>query len=108
VSTLREALAGLGSGDFGERVAADLDFHLLLCRLSGNTMLVDAWRALEGRIRVTIMAGDAEGSPVMMAGDRHAPIVDAIERGEIETAVAVVEQHMSAAADYFAPDDDRS
>jgi DNA-binding GntR family transcriptional regulator len=108
VSTLREALAGLGSGDFGERVAADLDFHLLLCRLSGNTMLVDAWRALEGRIRVTIMAGDAEGSPVMMAGDRHAPIVDAIERGELETAVAVVEQHMSAAADYFAPDDDRS
>jgi DNA-binding GntR family transcriptional regulator len=102
VATLRAALADLGSGDFAERVEADLGFHLLLCRLAGNSMLVEAWRALEGRIRVTIMSGDAEGSPVMMAGDRHAPIVDAIARGELDAAVAVVEQHMSAAAEHFA------
>jgi DNA-binding GntR family transcriptional regulator len=105
VDTLRGALRELGTGDFAERVEADLGFHLLLCRLAGNSMLVEAWRALEGRIRVTIMAGDAEGSPVMMAGDRHAPIIDAIESGELETALAVVEGHMAAAADHFAPAD---
>ena len=81
--TLRDALADLGRGDFAERVEADLGFHLLLCRLAGNSMLVEAWRALEGRIRVAIMNGDAEGSPVMMAGDRHAPILEAIESGEL-------------------------
>ncbi|MDF2976787.1 MAG: transcriptional regulator, GntR family [Actinomycetospora sp.] len=103
VATLRAALADLGTGDFADRVEADLGFHLLLCRLAGNTMLVEAWRALEGRIRVTIMAGDAEGSPVMMAGDRHAPIVDAIAEGELDAALAVVNEHMAAAAEHFAP-----
>ena len=95
--------ADLGRGDFAERVEADLGFHLLLCRLAGNSMLVEAWRALEGRIRVAIMNGDAEGSPVMMAGDRHAPILEAIESGELVDAVAVVEAHMAAAAEHFAP-----
>jgi DNA-binding GntR family transcriptional regulator len=103
VATLRAALADLGTGDFAERVEADLGFHLLLCRLAGNTMLVEAWRALEGRIRVTIMSGDPEGSPVMMAGDRHAPIVDAIAEGELDAALAVVNEHMAAAAEHFAP-----
>ncbi|MDD7939497.1 GntR family transcriptional regulator [Actinomycetospora lutea] len=106
VDTLRAALGGLGRGDFAERVEADLGFHLLLCRLSQNSMLVEAWRALEGRIRVTIMNGDAENSPVMMAGDRHAPIIDAIESGELATALSVVEGHMAAAADHFAAADD--
>ena len=57
VATLREALARLESteGDFAANLEADLNFHLLLCRLSGNSMLVEAWRYLEGRVRVTIM-----------------------------------------------------
>jgi DNA-binding GntR family transcriptional regulator len=38
----------------------------------------------------------------MMARDRHEPIVDAIERGDAAAALAVVEEHMAAAADHFA------
>jgi DNA-binding GntR family transcriptional regulator len=38
----------------------------------------------------------------MMARDRHAPIVDAIERGDAAEAVRVVEEHMTAAAEHFA------
>ena len=53
----RGACPGLADsdGDFATRLEADLGFHLLLCQLSGNAMLVEAWRYLEGRIRVTIM-----------------------------------------------------
>lgn len=103
-ATLREALSGLADpdADFAARLEADLAFHLLLCRLAGNSMLVEAWRGLEGRIRVAIMNGDPTGSPVMMTGDRHAPIVEAIEAGDRETAVSVVQEHMAAAADHFA------
>jgi DNA-binding GntR family transcriptional regulator len=107
VATLRDALTQLthtgGDGDFAAKLEADLGFHLLLCRLSGNSMLVDAWRALEGRIRVTIMNGETAGTPTMMSRDRHAPIVDAIERGDVPAAMGVVEQHMAAAADQYAP-----
>jgi DNA-binding FadR family transcriptional regulator len=105
VATLRTALAKLPDtpGDFAENLEADLGFHLLLCTLSGNAMLVEAWRYLEGRIRVTIMNGESADRPTMMARDRHAPIVEAIAGGDVAAAVTVVEQHMVAAARQYAP-----
>ena len=106
VAALRTALAKLPDtpGDFAENLEADLGFHLLLCQLSGNSMLVASWRHLEGRIRVTIMNGEAvREAPTMMARDRHAPIVEAIAGGDAAAAVTVVEQHMAAAARQYAP-----
>jgi DNA-binding GntR family transcriptional regulator len=108
VATLREALSRLtdSHGDFAAKLEADLGFHLLLCGLSGNAMLVATWRHLEGRIRVTIMNCETADRPSMMARARHTPIVDAIERGHVEAARSVVEQHMAAAAQQYAPDSD--
>ena len=100
---LRDALSTLAGSelDFAGRVEADLGFHLLLCRLAGNSMLVEAWRSLEGRIRVAIMNGGPDRAPRMMSWDRHAPIVDAIESGDLAEAVRVIDQHMNEAADHF-------
>ena len=108
VAALREALARLESteGDFAANLEADLNFHLLLCRLSGNSMLVDAWRYLEGRVRVTIMNYESDEKPTMMSRDRHLPIVEAIESGNVDAAVGVLEQHMASAAEQYAPADD--
>jgi DNA-binding GntR family transcriptional regulator len=103
IAALRGSLSQLSeAGDFLARVEADLGFHLLLCELAGNSMLVDAWRHLEGRMRVTIMSGDADQLPRIMSGDHHAPIVDAIQRGDVTAAVDVVGQHMTAAAEQLA------
>jgi DNA-binding GntR family transcriptional regulator len=103
VAALRDAAAAIGDAgeDFAARVEADLGFHVQLCQLSGNTMLVESWRHLEGRIRVTIMSRDPEHAPAMMTPGRHTAIVDAIESGDLAGAVAVVEEHMAAAADHF-------
>ncbi|MGY1623534.1 GntR family transcriptional regulator [Geodermatophilus sp. SYSU D00965] len=102
VTALRAALEQLSDEeDPAARMAADLAFHLLLCRLSGNSMLVEAWQRLEGRMRVAILNGASWQAP-MMARDRHAPIVDAIERGDVDAAVEVVDEHMAAAAEHFA------
>jgi DNA-binding GntR family transcriptional regulator len=103
VAALRRALEDLADEqeDMSARIEADLAFHLLLCRLAGNSMLVEAWERLEGRMRVAILNGAAWQAP-MMARDRHAPIVDAIEQADAVTAVAVVEEHMASAAEHFA------
>jgi DNA-binding GntR family transcriptional regulator len=108
VAGLREALARLESteGDFAANLEADLNFHLLLCRLSGNSMLVEACRYLEGRVRVTIMNYESDEKPTMMSRDRHLPIVEAIESGNVDAAVGVLEQHMAFAAEQYAPADD--
>ena len=104
VRALRTTLSQLADEklDFADRVEADLGFHLKLCELSGNSMLVSAWRYLEGRIRVAIMNGGPDRDPVMMSRDRHSPIIDAIERGDLAAAVSVVDEHMSTAAGHYA------
>lgn len=104
VATLRAAAAELDAAgaDFAARVEADLGFHVRLCQESGNPMLVESWRHLEGRIRVTIMSRDQDEAPAMMTRDRHAAIIDAIEAGDVAGAVAVVEEHMAVAAEHFA------
>ena len=103
VPALRTALQAMvdEEQDPATRMDADLAFHLRLCRLSGNSMLVEAWERLEGRMRVAILNGAAWQAP-MMARDRHAPIVDAIERTDAAEAVRIVEEHMTAAAEHFA------
>ena len=106
VAALRAALVQLGGGtsEFLQRVEADLAFHLLLCELAENPMLVESWRHLEGRIRVSIMSHDATKLPGIMSEGRHATIVDAIEEGDVEAALRIVDEHMSAAADLYAGD----
>ena len=103
VRALRAALQQLTDegDDFAARIDADLAFHLELCRLAGNSMLVEVWQRLEGRMRVAILNGASWQAP-MMARDRHAPIVDAIERGDVAAALRVVDEHMAGAAERFA------
>jgi DNA-binding FadR family transcriptional regulator len=102
VAALRAALEQLGDegDDFPARIEADLAFHLQLCLQAGNSMLVEAWQHLEGRMRVAILNGATWQAP-MMARDRHAPIVDAIERADVTAALQVVDEHMASAAERF-------
>jgi DNA-binding GntR family transcriptional regulator len=104
VRVLRDALSRLAGtdGDFADRVEADLAFHLQMCRLSGNSMLVETWRFLEGRIRIVIMDAGPGLAPEMMTLRKHEPILDAIESADTSFAVMTVHEHMAAAADHFA------
>jgi DNA-binding GntR family transcriptional regulator len=104
VAALRTALLALDDrhGDVSGHIDADLAFHQLLCELSGNSVLVDAWRNLEGRVRITILADGDDQHPKLMSASHHAPIVDAIEAGDAAMAVRVVQDHMAHAAERLA------
>ena len=104
VAALRDALDRLADAgtDLPEQVESDLSFHLLLCQLADNPMLVESWRHLEGRIRVAIMSHSSDQLPRIMSRDRHSPIVDAIEAGDAAAAREVLEEHMQVAADLYA------
>ena len=103
VAELRQAVSALDGphDDFMAHVDADMSFHRRLCELSGNSMLVAAWRQLAGRIRVTIMAR-GEKQLTLMSGAYHSPIVDAIEAGDVAKAVEVIEEHLGRAAERLA------
>jgi DNA-binding GntR family transcriptional regulator len=104
VATLRKALSDLDNHDhdFSAHIDADLSFHLLLCQMSENSLLVDAWRQLEGLVRITILSDGDEHHSNIMSGSHHAPIVDAVEAGDAAQAVKVLQDHMMLAADRLA------
>ena len=104
VARLREALSSLDdpNHDFSSHIDADLGFHLLLCQLSENSVLVDTWRNLEGRVRITILSGSDEHHSNIMSGSHHGPIVDAVEAGDADQAVKVLQDHMMVGADRLA------
>ncbi|MGW0137765.1 GntR family transcriptional regulator [Streptomyces calvus] len=102
VASLRQALDRLEAtfdavDAFEEQVEADLAFHLRLCELSGNSMLLQTWRHLEGPTRVVVMGAAGDRRRVTMSAAHHLPIVEAIERGDVDAAVEVVRAHMAAA-----------
>jgi DNA-binding GntR family transcriptional regulator len=103
VLRLRKALSDLDDPDhdFSAHIDADLGFHLLLCQLTENSVLVDAWRHLEGRVRITIFS-DNERHLNILSGSHHAPIVDAIEEGDADQAVKILQDHMMLAVDRLA------
>jgi DNA-binding GntR family transcriptional regulator len=102
--SLRTALVRLveAEADFTARVDADLDFHLLLCQLSKNSVLIDTWRHLEGRLRVVIMAAGPLRAQPSMSHERYNAIIDTIESGGPSAAVDAINQHMAVAADQLA------
>jgi DNA-binding GntR family transcriptional regulator len=104
VVRLRKALPDLDEPDrdFSAHIDADFGFHLLLCQLSENSVLVDAWRHLEGRVRITILSDGDEHHSNIMSASYHAPIVDAVEAGDAAQAVKVLQDHMARAADRLA------
>jgi DNA-binding GntR family transcriptional regulator len=101
VARLRKALSDIdhADSDFSAHMDADLGFHLLLCELSENSVLVDAWRYLEGRVRIVVLSG---GDDHLMSSSNHAPIVDAVEAADTAQAVKVLQDHMVLAANRIA------
>ncbi|MEU2338776.1 FCD domain-containing protein [Streptomyces sp. NPDC006654] len=79
------------------KVEADLGFQHLLCELSGNLILLETWRQLEGPRRVVIMSAAGERRDVAMATTSHSPIADAIARADAVAALEVLHAHMASA-----------
>ncbi|AKE88578.1 transcriptional regulator, GntR family [Rhodococcus aetherivorans] len=100
VPTLRAALDIMARAehDLDARIEADLNFHRILCRLTGNETLMHSWQSLEGSIRMSIMFAGLEKAVGNMDVGRHSAIVDAIETGDSDEAAAAVRSHMKWAA----------
>lgn len=96
VRTLRESLDRLSDTgqDLAELIEADLAFHRQLCELTGNETLVNSWQHISGLTRATISRSGRELALRNTDWQRHLPIVDAIEAGDVERAREVIRTHM--------------
>ena len=92
---LRGHLPPSAGGTFISRLNLDLAFHERLCQASGNGILHGTWKRLEDRMRIVLLSVAREHPLPVMARDRHVPIVEAIERGDVRDGLQLVFDHMS-------------
>jgi DNA-binding GntR family transcriptional regulator len=80
-------------------LAADLELHEAICRLSGNLLLLQSWQGINILIRITMLAAGPDSARANMAYDRHAPIVELIARGDAVACSEFLADHMASARD---------
>jgi DNA-binding GntR family transcriptional regulator len=84
----------IAAGEIGKLPDINGEFHAVLERIGGNTVLSETLRGLEKRVRwyfAPLAALRAEGS-----WRQHAAIVDAIAMGEEERASQLMAEHVEA------------
>jgi GntR family transcriptional repressor for pyruvate dehydrogenase complex len=85
-------------GDLPSYIEADISFHLTIAEASRNQVLSSLLGSIRSLLhvwaaRVLESAGETETSLAV-----HIPIVDAIERGDVEAARSTMAAHMSRAS----------
>ena len=86
---LREQIArrrqAVQDGRFTDVVAADFALHEEVMRGSGNAVLYDLFRKISAQTLIAIALSDAAMTEYV---DEHVPVVEALERGDEDAAVA--------------------
>ena len=88
-------------GDPFAEATADAAFHGHVMHLSGNATLERVWWTLEPFLRTYITIASA-GYDRRAIAERHAPLVDALRRGDPDDVQAAVEYHFEQAAQSLA------
>jgi DNA-binding GntR family transcriptional regulator len=109
-------LAGYGAameraaaaGDGHAVSEADARLHSRIVELSGNETLERTWLSLQPHAR-TYLSFIVPGADPTWSAHLHPPILDAIRRRDVDSAMAALEAHFKEAADNMAsrwPDDE--
>ncbi len=88
-----------GRHDWAALAAEDAHFHEVLIGQAGHGLLLDMWREIYLRVRQIMALRNKQNEDSMEVFYRHLPIVEAIEAGDVETAVQRLEGHIASAAD---------
>ena len=81
-------------GDRARTVALDREFHETLVQLSGQRRLLGVWASLRDQIELAV--AEISNSYPSMAGRAasHIPLLEAIERGDLDRALDALEAHI--------------
>lgn len=96
IDTGRRAVRG---GDVNAMITADVEFHLHLCRLSGNPIILETLRRHWSHIRRAMGAALRRVDERPTIWDEHAAILDAIAHGDADRAETLARRHADGAAD---------
>ena len=87
------------AGDLDGLNEADERFHKTLIKLADHALLLSVWSTLALRVRQIMALRNRQNSNPMEVALNHPPIVAALKRGNLDTALDYIAQHVASAAD---------
>lgn len=100
--SLVDEMHALGeAGDAHAQATKNTEFHRTIVRAAGSDALERVWAMLEPFAR-TYATAMVPGADLVWLGDRHSPIVDALEAGDADLAASTMRQHAGEARDVLA------
>jgi GntR family transcriptional regulator, gluconate operon transcriptional repressor len=94
--------AAAEAGDVTSVYRHDLAFHDAVCRLSGNARLHEVFARYVPMLRALLHVDERMQGSLTEVAEQHRPIVDAIERGDVDAATKHAEHHCDHAGDLIA------
>ena len=97
-----EAMRAAARDGDGHRLAeADADFHGRIMELAENSTLEKVWRTLEPFSR-TYLTLVVPGADPLWSANLHAPVLAALEQGDVESVVRALQHHFEEVRDSMA------
>lgn len=81
-------------GDVYGRIRTDMDFHLAISKISGNSRLLNQQYALYQQIHLIQVSKYTDIEHSLRQIHHHQPLVSAIRRGDLEEARGLICQHV--------------
>jgi len=100
-SLLQEEDAAYQRGEVRSGLRLSRDFHIVIARMAGNTVLTDFLEQLVARTPLVLLAYRGRSRHAGCANDEHAAIVEAIAAGQADKAVALLKTHLESLAGHL-------
>lgn len=89
------------NGDLAEVIAADLEFHRVICERSGHALMTDVLRSLRSQTRLFILNTILYHSDLERDELTHRAILDAVQAGDPARAEESMRKHINDAGTWL-------
>ena len=87
------------TGDATEASAIDHQFHDTVIALSDHNLLISTWSSVSQRVHQVLALRDMVRTDTVAMAESHYPLVDALEKGDVQNAAREFEEHIMDARD---------
>ncbi|OZI61766.1 GntR family transcriptional regulator [Bordetella genomosp. 11] len=96
-AALARMVAGAATTPQTQRVMRDLEFHTLICELSGNGYLLRLFMNMRTELRMIMALIELAYQDPQRVAETHQPIVDCLRRRDVDAASAAMRLHLEDA-----------
>jgi len=87
------------TGDTAESSAIDHKFHDTIIALSDHNLLISTWSSVSQRVHQVLALRDMVHTDILSMAESHYPLIDALEKGDIQETARVFDDHIMDARD---------